>query len=180
MKRAEEMAKVYYTVFSSPLGMIFLASTEKGVCRLEIGGDEAAFVRELKERFGNEVFRDYWFKTKAICQVEEYLAGERREFRLPLDIRGTEFQRKVWKAMRQIPYGQVKSYGELARQAGHPGAARAVGSACGANPLPIIVPCHRVVGSHGLGGYGYGLKLKKWLLRLEARNYKEIERVEKA
>ena len=104
----------------------------------------------------------------AIAQLEEYFAGKRRRFDLPLAPRGTEFQRRVWRALTEIPYGQTLSYGELARRIARPSASRAVGLANGANPLPIIVPCHRVIGADGsLTGFGGGLPIKRKLLALE-------------
>lgn len=105
---------------------------------------------------------------KAAMQIAEYLAGRRREFTVPVAPRGGEFAMKVWGEMAAIPYGQVRTYGELARAIGSPGAARAVGQACNRNPVPIIIPCHRVIGSGGkLTGYAGGLALKERLLRLE-------------
>lgn len=101
-------------------------------------------------------------------QLEEYFAGSRTEFDLPLDPVGTPFQRRVWDLLRTIPYGATTSYGELARRLGDPRATRAVGAANGRNPIPIIVPCHRVVGSHGeLTGFGGGIDRKRWLLEHE-------------
>lgn len=101
-------------------------------------------------------------------ELEEYFAGERRTFTVPLAPAGTDFQRKVWTALRAIPYGETVSYGDLARRIGKPGAAIAVGQANGRNPIPIIVPCHRVIGADGkLVGYAGGLEIKKALLRLE-------------
>jgi methylated-DNA-[protein]-cysteine S-methyltransferase len=107
------------------------------------------------------------FRT-AVAQLEEYFAGQRRTFDLQLAPRGTEFQQRVWRALREIPYGNTVSYGELARGIGKPSASRAVGLANGANPLPIIVPCHRVIGTDGsLTGFGGGLPIKRRLLALE-------------
>ena len=104
----------------------------------------------------------------AVAQLEEYFAGKRRRFDLPLAPRGTEFQRCVWRALLEIPYGRTVSYGELARRIARPSASRAVGLANGANPLPIIVPCHRVIGADGsLTGFGGGLPIKRKLLALE-------------
>lgn len=104
-----------------------------------------------------------------IAQLSEYFAGERRRFELPLAPRGTEFQLRVWRALTEIPYGKTTSYGELARHIGKPNASRAVGLANGANPLPIIVPCHRVIGADGtLTGFGGGLPIKRRLLALES------------
>jgi methylated-DNA-[protein]-cysteine S-methyltransferase len=104
----------------------------------------------------------------AAAQLEEYFAGKRRRFDLPLAPRGTEFQRRVWRALTEIPYGQTISYGELARRIAKPSASRAVGLANGATPLPVIVPCHRVIGADGsLTGFGGGLPIKRKLLALE-------------
>jgi methylated-DNA-[protein]-cysteine S-methyltransferase len=101
-------------------------------------------------------------------QLAEYFAGERRDFDLPLAPRGTEFQQSVWRALIDIPYGETCSYGDLARVVGRPSASRAVGAANGANPIAIILPCHRVIGASGaLTGYGGGLPLKRWLLAHE-------------
>lgn len=105
---------------------------------------------------------------RAATQLDEYFAGTRDDFDLPLRLDGTPFQREVWDQLLQIPYGTVISYGELARRVGRPGAARAVGSANGANPVAVIVPCHRVIAADGgLGGYGYGIERKRVLLDLE-------------
>ncbi|MBI4873264.1 MAG: methylated-DNA--[protein]-cysteine S-methyltransferase [Acidobacteria bacterium] len=102
-------------------------------------------------------------------QLEEYFRGERRRFEIPLDLRGTPFQLKVWKALRAIPYGETRSYADIARAVGRPTASRAVGGANGRNPVGIIVPCHRVIAaSGGLGGFGCGLAYKKKLLAVEA------------
>ncbi|MDW8478857.1 MAG: methylated-DNA--[protein]-cysteine S-methyltransferase [Xanthomonadales bacterium] len=103
----------------------------------------------------------------AIAELEEYFAGRRRSFALPLDPRGTPFQLKVWRALAAIPYGATLGYGELAARLGRPGGARAVGQALAANPLPIVLPCHRVVAARGLGGYAGGIRVKRWLLAHE-------------
>lgn len=100
-------------------------------------------------------------------QTEEYFAGKRQKFDLPVKLDGTPFQLAVWQAMQEIAYGDVLSYGQLAQKINRPKAVRAVGSACGANPLPLIIPCHRVVAKGGLGGFGLGLEAKKILLSLE-------------
>ena len=111
-------------------------------------------------------------ETPLLCrgreELLEYLAGKRRDFDLPLAPKGTSFQQRVWSALGDIPYGRTITYGELARRVGCPGGSRAVGQANHRNPLPILLPCHRVVGANGtLTGYGGGLALKQWLLRLE-------------
>jgi len=105
---------------------------------------------------------------RARLQLEEYFAGRRQHFELPLDPRGTEFQRRVWQRLLKIPYGETTTYGALARELGDPGASRAVGLANGSNPLPIVIPCHRVIGADGsLTGFGGGLAIKSALLELE-------------
>jgi methylated-DNA-[protein]-cysteine S-methyltransferase len=106
--------------------------------------------------------------TEVMGQVGEYFAGERTHFDIPITFVGTEFQRRVWTALRSTPYGRTASYGEIARQIGNPAASRAVGRANGRNPIGIVVPCHRVVGSTGhLTGYGGGLERKRFLLEFE-------------
>ncbi len=103
----------------------------------------------------------------AAAQLDEFFTGERRDFDVPMELDGTDFQLEVWSELTRIPYGETISYGELARRVGRPSAPRAVGQANGRNPIPIIVPCHRVVASNGIGGYGGGLKLKRALLAVE-------------
>jgi methylated-DNA-[protein]-cysteine S-methyltransferase len=100
-------------------------------------------------------------------QLDEYFAGERTDFDVPMELDGTDFQREVWAELSRIPYGKTISYGELARRVGRPNGPRAVGQANGRNPIPVIVPCHRVLASNGIGGYGGGLKVKRELLALE-------------
>ena len=109
-------------------------------------------------------------KTALHRELEEYFAGSRRSFTIPLAPRGTPFQLAVWNALLEIPYGDTVSYGDLAFRIGKPAAVRAVGAANGANPIPVIIPCHRVIGSNGsLTGYGGGIERKQWLLALEGR-----------
>jgi methylated-DNA-[protein]-cysteine S-methyltransferase len=100
-------------------------------------------------------------------QLDGYFAGERTDFDVPMELDGTGFQREVWTELSRIPYGETISYGELARRVGRPSAPRAVGQANGRNPIPVIVPCHRVLASNGIGGYGGGLKVKRQLLAVE-------------
>jgi O-6-methylguanine DNA methyltransferase len=113
-------------------------------------------------------FADHW-PAEWRRQVDEYLVGKRRDFSVKVEPEGTEFQKAVWYEMTKIPYGQTRSYAEIARRIGRPRAVRAVGGACGKNPYPIIVPCHRVVATNGLGGFSLGLDLKKKLLALEQK-----------
>ena len=163
------MQKIYYSSFDSRLlRKVFVASTERGVCAVDFLKTEKAFLRGLKEEFAGEIVKDDRRNKKAINQLKKYLKGELRRFDCKLDFEGTAFQKKVWSALTRIPYGQTRSYQELAKAIGHPKAFRAVGNANGQNSIPLIVPCHRVVESNGgLGGFGHGIKVKKRLLSLE-------------
>ena len=153
---------VYWHEIDSPIGRLLLAGD--GQSLIQLGFQSGP--RPLRAH-------DAWIEDPqafraAIAQLREYFAGERRSFDLPLAPRGTEFQRRVWRALLEIPYGKTISYGELARRIGQPSASRAVGLANGANPLPIVVPCHRVIGADGsLTGFGGGLPIKQKLLALE-------------
>ena len=164
------MDKVYYSVFDSSLGLFRIASTEKGACKIALPGEsEEDFFGWLRARFGPQnIIEDRSRNEGVLAELESYLAGELQEFESTLDLRGTEFQMKVWREVSTIPYGIICSYREIAERIGHPRAYRAVGAANGANPIPIIVPCHRVIGRDGsLRGYGGGLAMKERLLCLE-------------
>jgi len=162
--------KAYYGIFDSSLGVVCIASTEKGVCRIALPEEnQEDFFGWLEAHFDPQnVIEDRDKNEGVLAELEGYLAGELRGFQSPLDLRGTEFQRKVWREVKAIRYGTTCSYREIAERIGHPRAYRAVGAANGANPIPIIVPCHRVIGRDGsLRGYGGGLAMKERLLRLE-------------
>jgi len=154
--------ETYYTEMDSPVGTLLLAGTAEALRRVEFSRGPAALrVREGWTRAATP-FRD------AIRQLRAYFAGELTRFELPLDPRGTEFQCRVWMALREIPYGETRTYAEQARCIGKPAAVRAVGAANGRNPLAIVVPCHRVIGSDGsLTGFGGGLDVKRQLLEHE-------------
>jgi methylated-DNA-[protein]-cysteine S-methyltransferase len=147
-------------------------ATRTGKCSLRVtAGEEELTSVELNPSVQSAFPCDdhHPVVREVMRQLEAYFAGERLEFDLPLAPEGTEFQRRVWKALAEIPYGETRSYGELARSIGKPAAVRAVGAANGRNPIGIIVPCHRVIGSSGkLVGYGGGLPMKQMLLDLEA------------
>lgn len=163
------MEKIYYSSFYSPLlEKVFVASTSKGVCMVDFLTSEGAFLKELKRLFPGETIKNDRRNKKALSELKRYLEGKLKRFDCPLDLRGTPFQRKVWSALAKIPYGKTKSYQEIAKAIGHPKAFRAVGNANGSNPLPLILPCHRVTESNGgLGGFGHGIKVKKQLLDFE-------------
>lgn len=154
----------YWTMIDSPLGPLLLTANEQGISGLLMDAD----IDEQIQPSAGWVEDPARFE-EAREQLEEYFAGQRTEFELPLSATGTEFQCEVWAALRTIPYGQVRSYGEIAAQIGRPGASRAVGLANGRNHIAVIVPCHRVIGASGaLTGYGGGLHRKRLLLDLEA------------
>jgi len=157
------METLSYVRTPSPAGPLFLAASKGGLVRLEFEG------RELKM---NPAAIDLRESKPALApylrELKEYFAGERREFSLPLDLRGTEFQLACWHELLKIPYGETRSYRDIAEAIGHPHAYRAVGMSNNRNPVAIIVPCHRVIASSGsLCGYGGGLDLKRKLLDLE-------------
>lgn len=153
---------LHWHEIDSPVGRLLLAGDGDGLIHLGLQSGS----RPLQVPAG--WVADALPFRAAIAQLGEYFAGCRRAFDLPLAPRGTDFQRRVWNALREIPYGRTISYSELARRIGKPGASRAVGLANGANPLPIVVPCHRVIGADGsLTGFGGGLPIKRQLLVLE-------------
>ncbi|PYR73121.1 MAG: cysteine methyltransferase [Acidobacteria bacterium] len=152
-----------YRVLDSPVGGLLLARDEAGLRMIHfVGPAKAGPHVQTDWRRDDDAFAD------VVSQLEEYFEGKRRVFDLPLAPDGTPFQQRVWRALLDIPYGGTISYGTLAAQIGQPAASRAVGLANGSNPLPIVIPCHRVIGSNGrLTGYGGGLPIKHRLLALE-------------
>lgn len=159
----------YFTV-DSPIGRMLVAATDKGICSIQFGGSEPELVRALRREYpGAEVKRRAVVLDRWIAALLRQLYGEGEAADLPLDIRATAFQRRVWNHLRQIPYGETESYGEVARAIGEPRAVRAVARACATNPVALAIPCHRVVRRDGgLGGYRWGLKRKADLLRRES------------
>jgi O-6-methylguanine DNA methyltransferase len=155
----------------TPIGVVWMACSERGVCKVVFpaGGAKATLDRWLAAHLpASELSTTSALLGQTSGELGEYFAGIRHDFTLPLDLRGSSFHQRVWLALTQIPYGRTVSYGDLARTLGAPKAARAVGAACGANPVPILAPCHRVLGSDGsLHGFGGGLPVKAWLLQHE-------------
>jgi methylated-DNA-[protein]-cysteine S-methyltransferase len=170
-KRLEEETVYYDRVSETMVGDLWIAVTQEGLAAVEFGGTEAAFVQRLAERTGRRPQRSAARTEAASRELCEYLDGRRRTFTLPVDLRHvTPFQRSVLQAARAIPPGQVATYGQIGRRIGRPRAARAIGQALGSNPVPIVVPCHRVLASDGsLGGYSGrgGVRTKRRLLQLE-------------
>jgi len=150
---------------------IYLAATARGVCRVALRSRREAFLEELRRMFpASRLVRAPAdpILVQAADELRDYFAGRRTRFTVPLDLHGTEFQRRVWTALLEIPYGETRSYKEVAAAIGAPKAVRAVGAANGRNPVPVIVPCHRVIGaSGGLHGFSAGLDLKAKLLAIE-------------
>lgn len=160
---------IAYTIFESDLGKILLAATDKGVCALRFADDEAALTRELAGEFpAAQLTRDDRKLARQRDAVLDHLADSRTALDLPLDVRATAFQRRVWEILQTIPAGETRSYSEVARKLGDPNSVRAVARACATNPVALVVPCHRVVRTGGaLAGYRWGLKRKQALLQRE-------------
>jgi len=160
--------RVIYTVVSSALGRMLVAATSRGVCAV-MWGEEAALERFLREKAPQAEREEADPELGAFASsLHAYLAGNWTTLDVPVDLWGTPFQQTVWRALQDIPRGEVRSYADVARAIGRPTAVRAVGQACAANPVAVLVPCHRVIRSDGgLGGYGWGVHRKQALLELE-------------
>lgn len=160
---------IRYTRFATPLGKMLVAASERGICRLDFVMPGRDFKRWFARHFpGERLERDGQSLRRAVKTLQVYFRGKQRTLNLPLDLRGTAFERRVWQALRRIPRGKTTSYGRLAARLGRPRAVRAVGRAVGLNPIAIVVPCHRVIGGDGrLVGYASGLRRKARLLALE-------------
>ncbi len=155
---------MYYTKFDTRLCEIILAGDAKGLAHLDLNTGQGSRAFEIQDAW--ELKPEFFKDTQS--QILEYLAGKRTVFEVCLNPAGTEFQKKVWAQLRTIPYSNLVSYGEIAKQLGNPKAARAVGAANGKNPIPLIIPCHRVVGGNGnLTGFAHGLAIKEKLIALE-------------
>jgi AraC family transcriptional regulator of adaptative response/methylated-DNA-[protein]-cysteine methyltransferase len=162
---------IAYTTFTSPLGCVLLASTGHGLCSVKIGDKPESLVRKLAEEFSEAELKE---DRRGMKEVKEsvlgFLSGDATLGRLPLDIRGTVFQQRVWSTLRQIPRGETRTYKDIANAIGAPKAVRAVGSACGANPVALVIPCHRALRADGgLGGYAWGVERKAKLLKIERK-----------
>lgn len=151
----------YTAYYQSPIGCIYMEATETHLCKMVFEANPPAVLPEVTSPVLQET----------ICQLQDYFAGKRKQFDLPIEQKGTAFQQKVWSELSKISYGEKISYKELAARAGNPKACRAAGSANGNNQIFIIVPCHRVIQANGnIGGYAYGSEMKRFLLDLE-NNY---------
>lgn len=164
-------ATVRYLIDECKLGYLLVAETEHGICALSIADSEQELIDHLQEEFPKaDLVKSEGVRSR-MNSVVSYFEGQL--LNLPVEIRGTDFQRRVWSAIRRIPYGETRTYNQVAEMVGKPTAYRAVANACGANPVPLIIPCHRVVRKDGsLGGYALGLHRKKYLLDMERENSK--------
>ena len=160
----EGLVDVRYDIVDSPVGELFIAATERGLARISYFPDGMEDV--LAQTFGVRVLRSPLDEVRR--ELDEYFAGTRRDFDLPLDLRVAPFNAAVLAELARVPYGETDTYGSLAAKAGRPRAARAVGTVMNRNPIPIVLPCHRIVGANGaLTGYAGGLDIKRHLLQLE-------------
>jgi methylated-DNA-[protein]-cysteine S-methyltransferase len=166
---SEQLLDVAYDFVDSPIGTLLVAATPRGVCRISYDADPEQHLDVLARTFGVRILRSPKPVDAARRELDEYFEGRRHEFDLPVDLALlADFNRRVLRELARVPYGEVVTYGELAARAARPRAARAVGTVMNRNPLPIVLPCHRVVGSTGkLVGYAGGLHRKEALLRLE-------------
>jgi AraC family transcriptional regulator of adaptative response/methylated-DNA-[protein]-cysteine methyltransferase len=164
-------ARIRYAVAETPIGRVLVAATDQGICSVRIGEPEKKMEAELGREFpAATIDRDREGLAKWVDRLTRHLEGRAPDLDLPVDVRATAFQWRVWEALRAIPYGETRTYREVARSIGSPRAARAVGRACATNPVALVIPCHRVVREGGaLGGYAWGLGIKKQLLESERR-----------
>ena len=162
--------QIVATIVATPLGQLLLATTTRGLCSVRLGDDAAALQSELQREFPlAEIHLDETQLKPTIESLVQYLSGKNVALNLPLDIQATAFQRRVWEALQAIPYGETRSYSEIAAAIAQPKAVRAVASACAANPVALVIPCHRVIrGDGSLSGYRWGLERKEALLMQEA------------
>ncbi len=161
---------IFYSCLDSPIGQIYVAKTKKGICYVNLPKiSETGFLTIIRKRFQRDAIRNDRELKAVINELLAFFNGSKVDFKSLLDLNeGTIFQRKVWNKISEIPYGELRTYKWIAREIGNAPAVRAVGNAVGKNPVPPIIPCHRVIRSDGnLGGFSSGIPLKKWLLKLE-------------
>jgi AraC family transcriptional regulator of adaptative response/methylated-DNA-[protein]-cysteine methyltransferase len=171
LRRGGEGVTIRFAIGASSLGTILVAASDRGICSISLGDDPDALLRDLQDRFprADLVGDDSGFE-KTVAQIVGFVENPRRGLDLPLDIRGTAFQQRVWEALRAIPAGRTASYAEIAEAIGKPAAHRAVARACSQNPLAVAIPCHRVVRKDGnTSGYRWGVARKRELLTREAQ-----------
>lgn len=162
------MEKIYYCDVETPMGDVWSAASAKGLLRLNLPCTETTFLEELGRQIDVEVEYRPGKLDDVSLWLDDYFKGKKSTYTEPFDMRGTAFQKRVWKEIYKIPHGKLTSYGLIAKSIGKPNASRAVGNAVGQNPITIVIPCHRVVWSNGgIGGFGGGLERKRFLLNVE-------------
>ncbi|MBD2563008.1 MULTISPECIES: bifunctional DNA-binding transcriptional regulator/O6-methylguanine-DNA methyltransferase Ada [Nostoc] len=174
-QQAGKTISIVYAIALCPLGYLLVATTEKGICAVKLGDEADKLEHTLNQEFHQaHIMRDDHTHKEWIQAILDFIAGGEAHVDLPLDVRGTAFQKQVWQALQKIPYGETRTYTDIARDIAKPQAVRAVGNACGANPIALIVPCHRVLRSDGsLGGYHWGIERKQKLLIQESKFLKD-------
>lgn len=167
----EAAERIHVAIVGSAIGRVLVATSEQGICALLPGDDDAVLRQALEQRFPQAILLEsVWPPEEWLSQVAAFLDDPRRGLMLPLDLRGTPFQQRVWEALRRIPAGDTASYTDIACRIGSPRAVRAVARACATNPLAVVVPCHRVLRRDGgISGYRWGVERKRLLLEREAR-----------
>jgi len=178
-RKGGEGMRIGYTITDCNLGRLLVAMTAEGICCVDIDDNDEALEKYLFEEYpAAEIHRDNLVMSEWVEQFLAFLNGWQPHFDLPLDLRATAFQLRVWQSLLEIPYGETRSYREIAEAIGQPTAVRAVANACAANPVPLVVPCHRVIRSDGdIGGYGLGVERKRVLLEQEheiAQRHSEV------
>jgi methylated-DNA-[protein]-cysteine S-methyltransferase len=164
------MEAVYYASCPSPIGTIWVASDKAGVCLLSFKVKEAEFLKELAEAGFPHARPDQAFNQGVLTEIKAYFEGKKTRFSSSLHPQGGPFEMRVWQALQKIPLGETRSYEDIAQAIGNPRACRAVGGANRRNPIPLLIPCHRVIRKDGaLGGFSSGTKIKQWLLQFEQR-----------
>lgn len=168
-RRGGQGMRIDYALADCPLGRLLVAATPRGVCAVYFGDSDRSLASSLRHEYPSaEIHRSEAGVARWVGDILRHLAGQQRHLDLPTDVNATAFQQRVWEHLRAIPYGETRTYGEIAERMGEPGAARAVGRACATNPVSIVIPCHRAVrGDGGLGGYRWGVGRKERLLAHE-------------
>jgi AraC family transcriptional regulator of adaptative response/methylated-DNA-[protein]-cysteine methyltransferase len=173
-KRGGKNMSIRYCLADCPLGRLLLGVTDRGICAVYLGATDSPLEEELRKEYPAAQIERTEGEVSGLAQILEHLAGNRPHLDLPLDVQATAFQYSVWQELRKIPYGQTRTYGQIAEALGQPQAVRAVGRACATNPVSVVIPCHRVVRADGdLGGYRWGLERKQALLDHERNADKE-------
>jgi AraC family transcriptional regulator of adaptative response/methylated-DNA-[protein]-cysteine methyltransferase len=168
--------QIDFTIADSPLGRLLLAATSRGVCRVMIGDDDGALEKDLRDEYPHaSVRRQDRILSAQVRSLLDHLRGKSPHVDLPLDVRATAFQWRVWRQLQAIPYGETRTYREVAAAIGHPTATRAVARACATNPVALLIPCHRVIRTDGsMGGYRWGIPRKRTLLTQEKERTKHV------